>query len=45
MHKKPKVLPRIEFTDQDLARVHFLHEDALVVTLRVANYYVRQGVD
>ena len=40
-HKRSKVLPMIEFTDQDLAKVHLSYEDALVVTLRVANYDIQ----
>ena len=42
LEKRPKVSPRLEFSDQDLEGVHFPHEDALIVTLRVANYDVRQ---
>ena len=41
LYKKQKESPKIEFTDQDLEGVHFPHEDALVVNIRVANYDVR----
>ena len=40
--KKSKVPLKIEFTDEDLAGVHLPYEDALVVTLRVANFDVWQ---
>ena len=39
--KKSKVPLKIEFTDEDLAGVHLSYVDALVVTLKVANYDVR----
>ena len=42
LYKRPKMLPRIEFADQDLAEVHLPYEDALLVTLRVANYDIRR---
>ena len=38
--KRPRAPPRIEFTEQDLVGVHYPHEDALVVTLRVSIYDV-----
>ena len=42
LFKRPRALPKIEFTEKDLAGVHCPHEDALVVTLRVSNYDVRR---
>ena len=40
--KKPKLEPRITFSDQDLVGIHLPHEDALVVTLRIANFDIKR---
>lgn len=40
--KEPRVEPRITFTDQDLVGVHHLHEDDLIVSLRISNFDVRR---
>ena len=40
--KKPRLEPRITFTDLDLVGIHLPHEDALVVTLRIANFDIRR---
>ena len=42
LFKKLKALPRIEFTDEDLSGIHLPHEEALMVTLRIAIFDVRR---
>ena len=32
----------ITFTDEDAARIHHLHDDAIVITLLIADYITRR---
>ena len=34
--------PAITFTDEDVERIHHPHDDAIVITLLIANYTIRR---
>ena len=34
--------PTITFTDEDVERIHHPHDDAIVITLLIANYTIRR---
>ena len=42
VEKRLKPAPEIQFTEQDLAGLHCPHSDALVITLKVANFEIRR---
>ncbi|KAA8519121.1 hypothetical protein F0562_013405 [Nyssa sinensis] len=42
VEKRLKPTPEIQFTEQDLAEVHCPHSDALVITLKIANFEIRR---